>query len=99
MRVIGYGLRLLIKVEKNYNFYLGKFEFFVFKWVVCEYFRDYFYYVLDFIVYIDNNFFIYVLMIVKLNVIGYCWVLEFVDFLFVIKYRFGYVNKDVDVFL
>lgn len=77
--------------------YAGKFEFFVFKWVVIEKFRDYLYYFIFFIVYIDNNLFIYILSLFKLFVVGYRWVVELVDFNFNIKYRFGKFNIDVDV--
>lgn len=77
--------------------YVGKLEFFVFKWVVIEKFCDYLYYFIFFIVYIDNNLLIYILLLVKLFVVGYWWVVELVDFNFNIKYWFGKFNIDVDV--
>lgn len=39
-----------------------------------------------------------VLIIVKLDVIGYWWLVFFVLFYFDIKYRVGSYNVDVDVF-
>lgn len=86
MRVIVYVLWVLLLIEKKYYFYVGKFEFLVLKWVVIEYFCDYFYYFLKFIVFMDNNFLIYILILVKLNVIGLRWVNELVDFYFDIRY-------------
>lgn len=50
-----------------------------------------------FMVVIDNNFLMYVLMLVKLDVIGYCWVVVLVVFDFEICYCFGCNNVDVDL--
>lgn len=57
----------MLKFEKNYFVY--KLEFLVLKWVVCEKFWDYLYGGI-FKVYIDNNLFIYVLILVKLDVVS-----------------------------
>lgn len=46
----------------------------------------------------DNNLLIYVFFIVKLDVIGYRWIVVLVVFDFDILYRLGWNNFDVDVF-
>lgn len=56
------------KLEWNYLIY--KFEFLVLKWLVIEKFLDYLIGV-KFVVFMDNNFLMYVFIIVKLDVIGY----------------------------
>lgn len=55
-------------------------EFFVLMWVIIEWFRDYLYYVLYFIVFSDNNLFSYIFIILKLDVIRLWWVGELFDF-------------------
>lgn len=86
--------RGLLKLEKNYFVY--KFEFFVLKWVVVDKFYDYLYGNI-FIVLMDNNFLIYVLFFVILDVIGYRWLVVLGIYDFDIKYRLGIYNKDVDI--
>lgn len=54
--VIVYVSRSLSKVERNYLVY--KLEFFVLKWFVKEKFKEYLY-GYKFIVYMDNNLFMY----------------------------------------
>lgn len=51
------------------NYLVYKFEFLVFKWVVCDKFYDYLY-GNQFEVIIDNNFFIYIFIKVKFDVIS-----------------------------
>lgn len=80
---------MLFKLERNYFVY--KLEFFVLKWVVIERFYEYLY-GREFEVRIDNNFLIYVLFIVKLDVIGYRWVFVFVEYWFKLFYKFGKNN-------
>lgn len=65
------------------------------KWVVVDKFYDYLYgnY---FEVRIDNNFLIYVIIIVKLDVIFYCWLVLLLVYDFKIIYRLGKFNRDVD---
>lgn len=65
------------------------------KWVVVDKFYDYLYgnY---FEVRIDNNFLIYVIIIVKLDVIFYCWLVLLLVYDFNIIYRLGKFNRDVD---
>lgn len=92
-RVIVYVSRGLRNSERYYLVY--KLEFFVLKWVVIDKFYDYFY-GNKFDVVIDNNLFIYVLIIVKFDVIGYCWLVVFSNFQFLIFYRKGINNVDVD---
>lgn len=92
-RVIVYVSCGLWNSERYYLVY--KLEFFVLKWVVIDKFYDYFY-GNKFDVVIDNNLFIYVLIIVKFDVIGYCWLVVFSNFQFLIFYRKGINNVDVD---
>lgn len=92
-RVIVYVSCGLWNSERYYLVY--KLEFFVLKWVVIDKFYDYFY-GNKFDVVIDNNLFIYVLIIVKFDVIGYCWLVVFSNFQFLIYYRKGINNVDVD---
>lgn len=51
--VVVYVFRIFMLVEKNY--YLGKLEFLVLKWIIFERFWDYLFYVLNFIIGSDNN--------------------------------------------
>lgn len=62
-----------------------------------EKFKDYLYGNF-FIVYMDNNLLMYVLIFVKLDVIGYWWFVELFNFNFNIVYRLGKKNQDVDGF-
>lgn len=75
-----------------------KFEFLCLKWVVIEKFYDYLY-GNKFKVKIDNNLLMYVLIIVKLDVMGQRWVLVLLVFDFEIFYKLGKKNVDVDVLL
>lgn len=52
-----------------------------------------------FFVYIDNNFLIYILIFVKLDVISYCWVVVLLVYQFFIMYMLDKMNIDVDVLL
>lgn len=65
------------------------------KWVVVDKFYDYLY-SNYFEVRIDNNFLIYVIIIVKLDVIFYCWLVLLLVYDFNIIYRLGKFNRDVD---
>ena len=96
MRVIGYGSRTLTPAERNYHLHSGKLEFLALKWAICEQFRDYLYNAPLCTVYTDNNPLTYVLSTAKPNSTGHCWVSEFADYNFDIKYRPGKVNKDAD---
>lgn len=75
-----------------------KFEFLCLKWVVIEKFYDYLY-GNKFKVKIDNNLLMYILIIVKLDVMGQRWVLVLLVFDFEIFYKLGKKNVDVDVLL
>lgn len=44
----------------------------------------------------DNNFLIYVFILVKLDVIGYCWIVVLFVYNFIIIYKLGKFNLDVD---
>ena len=58
----------------------GKLEFLALKWAVTQQFRDYLYYLPEFVVYNDNNPLTYVLTSAKLNPTGLWWVGELPDF-------------------
>ena len=95
-RVIAYASRTLTPSEQNYHMHSGKLEFLALKWSVTEQFRDYLYYVPEFVVYTDNNPLTYVLTSAKLNATGLRWVGELADFNFEIRYRPGKLNADAD---
>lgn len=77
---------MLSLIEKNYLVY--KLEFLVLKWVIIEKFNDYLY-GYKFIVLIDNNLLIYVLIIVWFDVVGYRWLVVLFVYDFNIIYRLG----------
>lgn len=82
------------KSERNYSIY--KFEFLVLKWLVIEKFLDYLIRV-KFVVFMGNNFLMYVFIIVKLDVIGYRWIVSLLFYNFSIMYKLGKMNIDVDL--
>ena len=53
-QVIAYASRTLTPSERNYHMHSGKLEFLALKWAVSEQFRDYLYYVPEFVVYTEN---------------------------------------------
>ena len=85
LRIVALGSRLLSPSEKNYYLHSGKLEFLALKWAVTEKFRDYLYYVPEFMVHSDNNPLTYVLSMAKLA-----------DFNFKICYHPGKENGDAD---
>ena len=95
--MIGYASRTLTPAEQKYNLHSGKLEFLALKWAICDYFRDYLYYVSDVTVFTDCNPLTYVLTTAKLNATGFRWIAELADFHFSIKYMPGDKNKVADL--
>ena len=96
LRVSGYGSRSLMQAEKSYHMHAGISEFLILKWSICDHFRDYQYYVPNFVVFTDNNPLTYVLSTAKCNAMGYIWIAELADCNLKIRYRPGARNGDAD---
>lgn len=96
MKVIGYASRSLTPAEKNYHMHSGKLEFLALMWAIYDHFKDYLYYVPNFIVYTDNNPLTYIQTTAKLNATGYRWLAQLTDFHFEIRYRPGKSNINAD---
>lgn len=96
LRVVGYGSRTLTPVERSNHLHSGKLEFLALKWAFTEKFRDYLFYALSFVVYMDNNPLKYVMSSAKLNATGLRWVAELADYNFTIKYHPGDTNIDAE---
>lgn len=96
MRVTAYLLHILTPTEKNYHHYFGKLEFLGLKWAICDHFRNYLCYALDFTVYTDNKTITYILSSAKLKATCLPWMGKLADFHFNIKYRPGIANTDAD---
>ena len=96
MRVIAYASRTLNPAEKNYHLHSSKLELLALKSAECDYFKDYLYHALSFMIYTDNNPLTYLLSTVKLNSTTHRWVAELADYNVSIKYWPGKVNKAPD---
>ena len=92
MHVFAYPSRMLSLAEKNCHLHSSNLELLAFKWAVCDYFKDYLYHADSFIIYTENK----LLSTVILNSATHCWVAEFADYNFSIKYCPGKENKAPD---
>ena len=85
MHVIAYASRTLSPAEKNCHLHSSKLELLARKWAVCDYFKDYLYHALSFVIYTDNNSLTYLQSTVELNSTTHRWVAEPADYNFSIK--------------
>ena len=95
--VIAYGSRGLTQPEKNYHLHSGKLEYLCLYWAVTQRFNDYLFYAPSFTVISDYNPLQYVMTTARLNSTGFRWMSELSNYNFVVKYRPGKVQTDVDV--
>ena len=92
-RVIAYASRTLNKSERNYDAH--KLEFLAPKWAITDRFHEYLYGA-TFEVYTDNNPLTYILSTAKLDTMGHRWVGSLGPYNFVLHYKPGKLNCDVD---
>ena len=94
LRVLGFGSHTLVGAEKKYH--SSKLEFLALKWVVCEHFRDYLFYVPRFDVYTDYNSLTYIKSLCKVNATGQRRINELTDFNFTVHYKPDVENAVAD---
>ena len=82
LKVVSYALSRLTSEERNCHLHSEKLEF-----AMTDRFHNYLSYGSPFDVYTDNNPLTYVLITVKLNVVGLRWVADLTNFKFKIHYR------------
>ena len=94
--IIAYASRNLTKTETHYPAH--KLEFLTLKWAMVKNFHEYLY-GLTFDIYTNNNPLIYVLTMVKLDVMSHHWVASLANYNFQLYYRAGKTNTDADALL
>ena len=93
---IAYGSKALSKSEKNYHSL--KLEFLALKWAVTKHFREYLQYSSEpFLIRMDNNPLMYVMMTPNLDATGHWWVGSLANYNFKIEYLKGWDNSTADV--
>ena len=83
--------------QQKKKYHSSKLEFLAAKWVVCNHYRDYLYYVQHFKIYIDNNPVTYITNTGRLSATGQRWVKDLAEFKFWIHYNPGKQNVITDI--
>ena len=94
LRMIGYGSRTPFGVEKRYH--SSTLEYLALKWVVCDHFKVYLYYIKHCNIFTDNNPLFCAMSTANLNATGQRWASELCDYPVTTHYKQGIQNKVAD---
>ena len=94
LTVLGLGSRTSVGAEKKCH--RSKLEFLALKMTVCEYFRDYLFYLPHFDVYTDYSPSTYIKTSYNVKGTGQKWINKLADFNFTVHYKSGVENIVVD---